>query len=53
MSNDVKTYQIYFSVKAKDISEAIEKAKTILETTPDKAIKEIGDKERYKVYKVN
>jgi len=53
MSNDVKTYQIYFSVKAKDINEAIERAKLFIETSPDKAIKEIGDKDKYQFHKVN
>jgi hypothetical protein len=53
MSNEIKTYQIHFSVMAKDIKEAINKAKLFLEISPDKAIREIGDKEKYQFHKVN
>ena len=52
MSNDVKTYQIFFNITAKDKNEAILKAKLFIETSPDKAIKEIGNNEKYRIIKV-
>ena len=53
MSNDVKTYQINFSVMAKDFDDAIQKAKAYLNVNPKKAIREIGDKEKYRFEVVN
>ncbi len=53
MSNNGKTYQINFSIIAKDINDAIIKAKSYIEKNPNKAIKEIGDKDKYKIYIAN
>jgi len=53
MSDNVKTYQINFSVLAKDFDDAIQKAKAYLNANPKKVIKEIGDKEKYKFEVVN
>ena len=44
MSNDGKTYQIYFNVKAKNIQDAIRVAIKEMQRNPNKTIKEIGDK---------
>ena len=53
MTNDGKTYQIYFNVKAKNIQDAIRVAIREIQKNPNKTIKEIGDKEKYKIHITN